>query len=118
MFLPSKKSLLESPFSEPFLPLKLTAKRLLRTLLKTFSKAVSRTLPRTLLGTRVVARPPWFGDGHGTTKKLRDKDLSERSGELSGAICLKPLLYWVMTQQLPRFVQKILWCCLCEFLAL
>ena len=29
------------------------------------------------------------GNGQGTTKKLCDKDLAERSGELSGAICLQ-----------------------------
>ena len=30
-----------------------------------------------------------LGDRKGTTKKLCDKDFAERSGELSGAICLK-----------------------------
>ena len=38
-----------------------------------------------------------FGDRKGTTKKLYDKDFAERSGELCGAICLKPLFYWIMT---------------------
>ena len=33
-----------------------------------------------------------IGDRQGTTKKLRDKDFAERSGELSGAICLKTLV--------------------------
>ena len=33
-----------------------------------------------------------FVDGKGTTKKLCDKDLAERSGEPSGAICLKTLV--------------------------
>ena len=34
-----------------------------------------------------------IGDTHGTTKKLCDKDVfAERSGELSGAICLKTLV--------------------------
>ena len=33
-----------------------------------------------------------IGDRKGTTKKLRDKDCAERSGELSGAICLKTLV--------------------------
>ena len=33
-----------------------------------------------------------IGDRRGTTKKLCDKDFAERSGELSGAICLKPLV--------------------------
>ena len=33
-----------------------------------------------------------FGDRKGTTKKLCDKDFAERSGELSGAICLKTLV--------------------------
>ena len=31
------------------------------------------------------------GDRQGTTKKLCDKDFAERSGELSGSICLKTL---------------------------
>ena len=30
-----------------------------------------------------------FGERKGTTKKLRDKDFAERSGELSRTICLK-----------------------------
>ena len=44
------------------------------------------------IGVRIQFKP-WFG-GHrkGNTKKLRDKDLAERSGELSGAICLKTLV--------------------------
>ena len=33
-----------------------------------------------------------FGDSKGTTKKLCDKNFAERSGELSGVICLKTLL--------------------------
>ena len=33
-----------------------------------------------------------FGDRKGTTKKLCDKDFAERSGELSGAICLTTLV--------------------------
>ena len=38
-------------------------------------------------------RPKYhIGDRRGTTKKLCDKDFAERSGELSGAICLKPLV--------------------------
>ena len=32
------------------------------------------------------------GDRKGTTKKLCDEDFAERSGELSGAICLKTLV--------------------------
>ena len=36
--------------------------------------------------------PPLIGDRKGTTKKLCDKDVAERSGELSGAICLKTLV--------------------------
>ena len=35
---------------------------------------------------------PVFGDRSGTTKKLCDRDFAERSGELSGAICLKTLV--------------------------
>ena len=33
-----------------------------------------------------------FADRKGTTKKPCDKDFAERSGELSGAICLKALV--------------------------
>ena len=33
-----------------------------------------------------------FGDTEGATKKLCNKDFAERSGELSGAICLKTLV--------------------------
>ena len=33
-----------------------------------------------------------LGVRKGTTKKLCDKDFAERSGELSGAICLKTLV--------------------------
>ena len=33
-----------------------------------------------------------FGDRKGATKKLCDKHFAERSGELSGAICLKTLV--------------------------
>ena len=35
---------------------------------------------------------PPFGDRKGATKKLCDKDFAKRSGELSGAICLKTLV--------------------------
>ena len=35
---------------------------------------------------------PRMGDRQGTTKKLCDKDFAERSGKLSGAICLKTLV--------------------------
>ena len=35
---------------------------------------------------------PHMGNRKGTTKKLCDKDIAERSGELSGAICLKTLV--------------------------
>ena len=41
---------------------------------------------------RLYYLSPLIGDGRGTTKKLCDKDLAERSGELSGAICLKTLV--------------------------
>ena len=40
------------------------------------------------------------GDREGTTKKLCDRDFAECSGELSGAICLRTLVYWVMTSKL------------------
>ena len=33
-----------------------------------------------------------IGDRKGATKKLCDKDYAERSGEFSGAICLKTLV--------------------------
>ena len=33
-----------------------------------------------------------IGDRKGTTKKLRDKDFAERSGELYGAMCLEALV--------------------------
>ena len=35
---------------------------------------------------------PTIGDRKGTKKKLCDKDFAERSGELSGVICLKTLV--------------------------
>ena len=54
-------------------------------------------------------------DRKGTPKNLRDKDFGELSGELSGAICLKTLVF---IGQSPRTVQKILWCCSCDSLAL
>ena len=34
-----------------------------------------------------------FADRKGTAKKLRDKDVAERSDEPSGAICLKTLVF-------------------------
>ena len=33
-----------------------------------------------------------LGDREGTTQKMREKYFAERSGELSGAICLKTLV--------------------------
>ena len=39
-----------------------------------------------------LGNAPIFGDRKGTTKKLCDKDFAERSGEFSGAICLKTLV--------------------------
>ena len=59
-----------------------------------------------------------FGDRQSTTKKLCDKDFAERSGELSGAICLKALVLLGNDPVTPRIVQKILWRCSCDFLAL
>ena len=44
----------------------------------------------------------YIGDRKGTTKKLCDQDFAERSGELSGAICLKTLVYWVVTGNPPE----------------
>ena len=54
----------------------------------------------------------------GTTRKLCDKDFAERSGELSGAICLKTLVLLGNDPVIPGIVQKILWFCSCDFLAL
>ena len=59
-----------------------------------------------------------FGDRKGTTKKLCGKDFAERSGELSGAICLRTLVLLENDRQPPRVVQKILWYYSREFWAL
>ena len=61
---------------------------------------------------------PTLGDRKTTTKKLCDKDFAERSGELSGAIRLKTLVLLGDDRYPPRIVQKILWCCSCDFLVL
>ena len=37
-------------------------------------------------------------DRKGTPKNFCDKDFAQLSGELSGAICLKTLFYWVVTR--------------------
>ena len=51
---------------------------------KTAATAASRTF------THLISSPTQhLRDRKGTTKKLCDKDFAERSGELSGAICLK-----------------------------
>ena len=47
------------------------------------------------------------GDRKGTTKKLCDKDFAERSGELSGAICLNTLFYYVMTGNALELFRKL-----------
>ena len=39
-----------------------------------------------------VLREPFIGERKSTTKKLCDKDFAKCSGELSGAICLQPLV--------------------------
>ena len=57
-------------------------------------------------------------DRKGTAKKLCDKDFAERLGELSGAICLKTSVLLGHDRIAPRIVQKILWCCSCDSLAL
>ena len=62
--------------------------------------------------------PQVIGDRKGTTKKLCDKDFAERWGELSGAIRLKTLVLLGNDGKTPRIVQKILWCCSCDFLVL
>ena len=59
-----------------------------------------------------------IGDRKTTPKNFCDKDFAELPGELSGAICLKTLVLMGNDQQPPRIVQKILWCCSCDFLAL
>ena len=60
----------------------------------------------------------YIGDRKGTTKKLCDKDFAERSGELSGAICLKTLVLMGMTgnplELFRKFfgaVRAIFWLC-------
>ena len=40
--------------------------------------------------------PDFLRDRKGTPKNFCDKDFAELSGELSGVICLKPLIYWVV----------------------
>ena len=59
-----------------------------------------------------------FRDRKGTPKNFSDKDFTELSGELSGAICLKTLVLMGSDRQPPRIVQKIIWRCSCDFLAL
>ena len=54
-----------------------------------------------------------FEDRKGTTKKLCDKDFTERSGELSGAICLKTLVL-LCNELFRKFfgaVRVIFWLC-------
>ena len=57
-------------------------------------------------------------DRKGTPKNFCDKDFAELSGELSGAICLKTLVLMGNDRYPPRIVQKILWYCSCDSLAL
>ena len=77
-------------------------------------------------------------DRKGTPKNFSDKDLAELSAEFSGAICLKTLvllgsalelfrklfgavraILWLWGSVLAlEFVQKIIWCCSCDSLAL
>ena len=47
-----------------------------------------------------------------------DKDFAERSGELSGAICLRTLVLLGNDREPPRIVQKMILCCSYDFLAL
>ena len=51
-------------------------------------------------------------------KKLCDEDFAERSGELSGAICLKTPVLLDNDRQPPRIVKNILLCCSHECLVL
>ena len=56
-----------------------------------------------------------LGDRKGTPKYFCDKEFAELSGELSGAICLKPLFYWVVPSNLFR---KFFGTVPCDFLGL
>ena len=61
----------------------------------------------------------WGREFKGTTKKLCDKDFAERSGELSGAICLKPLvLYWINAGNPLELFRKFFGVFRCECLVL
>ena len=54
----------------------------------------------------------WFRGRKRTPKNLCDKDFAERSGELSGVICLKTLVLFGSALKLFR---KIIWYCSCNF---
>ena len=61
---------------------------------------------------------PQLGTEDVPQKKMCDKDFAERSGEFSGSICFQTLVLLGNDRYPPRIVQKILWCCSCDFLAL
>ena len=78
---------------------------------QTPSETVARTPPFFHSWGHPVGHLPGLGDRKDTTEKLCDKDFAERSGELSGVICLKTLVlfcYWAMIGNTPRIVQKTL----------
>ena len=67
----------------------------------------------------VILQSPKSGKEKGTPKNFCCyKEFAELSGELSGAICLKTLVLMGHDRQPPRIVQKILWRCSCDLLAL
>ena len=59
-----------------------------------------------------------FGDRESATKKLCDKDFAERSGELSGAICLQTLVLLSNDRQPLGFFRKFFGAVRVIFLAL
>ena len=62
--------------------------------------------------------PDIVRDRKGTPKNFCDKDFAELSGELSGLLCLKTLVLMGKDRKPHEFVQKNLWRCSCDFLAL
>ena len=56
-----------------------------------------RDFPLKISGSEAIRHqsiPPLIRDRKGTPKNFCDKDFAERSGELSGAICLKTLVFY------------------------
>ena len=60
----------------------------------------------------------FLGHRKGTTKKLCDKDFAERSGELSGAICLRTLVLLGNDLVAASNCSENSWCCSCDSLVL